>query len=700
MRVARRWVELSRRWAVAVPESALGVSVVAALRPGATRVAPVLLAFGLYMTAALVMFALAVLVGGVVWRAQPGPARHPAESRRVLLHAALLAAITAASALFARPLTALVPIQLGFRPAIASVIALHAGVGLGAALGAAAFARGAPGQAYPSWLVALAHLAVRALTASDLALFAQGRETLIDVLSLCFVFACFAAAPRRASTAWLRRGMLAAGCAAALATLLVLNASAGQRAALAASQPGATGIATWLRGRFDLDGDGFASVLGGNDCDDSDPSIQPAGLERVGNGIDDNCSGGDLRQYVPPPPPRLRANGPRRNLLLITVDAMRADVSGPDQTPPYPMPQLRAFAAHAAVFARTYVQAPYTSDSLQSLITGHYPMNMTAGGHWLGSEPDMPKLLRGAGYATQALHSLWLRDPNTKQVAETSTFLFDFEAVDRTLAERNRDPLATTSADITERALMHLAELRAQGRPFFLWVHYFDMHAGYAPRSGTPFSDRTVRERYLQEAYATDADLGRLLRALEASGFYDNGIVAVTGDHGEMLGEHGHYQHALFMDEACLRTTLFLRGPGLPAGRYDTRVRLIDVAPTLLDLASGIEVTADGRSLVPVMSGGERADRDVFVRSIYAGRMYRRAALIGPWKLVQDVVANTFNLYRVDRDPGEQDDLAAAQPALRDRMLWQLGHVFDLAMNDRVLSSRAGTRLPTGPRGH
>jgi hypothetical protein len=95
---------------------------------------------------------------------------------------------------------------------------------------------------------------------------------------------------------------------------------------------------------------------------------------------------------------------------------------------------------------------------------------------------------------------------------------------------------------------------------------------------------------------------------------------------------------------------------------------------------------------MPIIAGRERADRDVFVRSTYAGRMYKRSALVGPWKLTQDVALGTVNLYRLARDPDERTDLAAAEPAQRQQLLARLGHVFDLAMNDQVLEGRAARR--------
>ena len=200
--------------------------------------------------------------------------------------------------------------------------------------------------------------------------------------------------------------------------------------------------------------------------------------------------------------------------------------------------------------------------------------------------------------------------------------------------------------EVVDRALAWLEQDTTQ--PFFAWVHLYDPHAPYTPpepyRSQFP---ATAQGAYDGEVAATDAQIGRLIASLEASGRLASTIVVVVGDHGEMLGEHGEQQHGFFVYDAAVRIPLIVAGPDVPAREVRDQVRIVDVMPTILELV-GAEIPAavQGASLLPFGT--------------------RRGA--GPAGVQRDLVsALSLRLERAHRDPGRplQVHRRAAARALR-----------------------------------
>jgi arylsulfatase A-like enzyme len=409
------------------------------------------------------------------------------------------------------------------------------------------------------------------------------------------------------------------------------------------------------------------------DCDDGDPEVNPEAIEFVGNGKDDNCAGGDLATWAPQADGTDAPGAPRRSVVLVTVDALRADMVVPGQ-----MDELVAFAAAGALFSRAYSAACFTDYAMRSLMTGRYPMDFTNGDFVFGQEPSLAERLAAAGYATEAIHAIYSINPYVLQ---------GFAAVDGELAEQNREFRGQTSVATADRAIAAFERLRAGGRPFFLWVHYFDPHSDYLPVAGAKDFGPGAPGRYRQEVWATDREVGRFLRVVEGSGFLGDNLVAFTADHGELLGERGRFGHAFWLDEPVLRVPLVLRGAGIPAGRFDSRVRLVDVFPTLLAFAAGLAPASDGRSLAPVMEGREREDRDAFAVGQYADS-FVRVALVGPWKLVQDLEQSSESLYRVADDPDETRDRIDDAPDEAARLRAALGARWDRSLNDLAVARK------------
>src|SRR5262249_17093571 len=145
-------------------------------------------------------------------------------------------------------------------------------------------------------------------------------------------------------------------------------------------------------------------------------------------------------------------------------------------------------------------------------------------------------------------------------------------------------------------------QLPATSHPFFAWIHLYDPHEPYTPPE--PYRSRYAAEPYDGEVAYADAALGGFLGRLRAAGSLDRTLVVITSDHGESLGEHGERTHGLFAYDATLRVPLIMwAARKIRAGAVEGTMRLVDVAPTILDLVgAGSFESADGRSVRPFIS--------------------------------------------------------------------------------------------------
>ena len=283
-----------------------------------------------------------------------------------------------------------------------------------------------------------------------------------------------------------------------------------------------------------------------------------------------------------------------RNLLLITIDTLRADHVGAYGYAPARTGTLDALAKSGAVFEHAYAAAPITLPSHATLLTGRYPPGHGARDNGLRISATVPTLataLHAKGFATGAFVAAF---PLDHQFGLDRGFdvYGDFlpRAADGKLA--NERP----AADVVNDAIAWLrqqnlelgtqnSELRtpnserrttnAERRtsPFFLWVHVFEPHAPY----GDPASTRPLIDRYDEEIATADHEIGRLIAALGPAA--SSTLVVAAGDHGEAFGEHGEYAHSIFVYDTTLRVPLLMSGPGIRAGtRVAGAVTLADVA--------------------------------------------------------------------------------------------------------------------------
>jgi choline-sulfatase len=354
---------------------------------------------------------------------------------------------------------------------------------------------------------------------------------------------------------------------------------------------------------------------------------------------------------------------PRPDIVLITIDTLRADALGFAGNRRTRTPVLDRLAASGRVFPDAHAHNVATLPSHTNILTGLYPyqhgVRDNSGFRLAGSVPSLATVLRAAGYATGAFvsgftldsqfglgHGFDVYDDRTSRGSETEGFAG---------AERRGD-------EVVGAALTWWREQKR--RPRFLWVHLFDPHAPYAPPE--PFASRFAGDPYLGEVAATDAFLAPLLRPF-LDGAAAAPFVVVTADHGEALGEHGEMTHGLFAYEATLKVPLVLWGPGVAPGRDLRPARHVDIFPTVLQ-AAGVAAPAStrfgaypGRSL---LSPAGRVPADSYFEALSATFNRGWAPLRGILSQGRKYIALPLpEVYDLQRDPQERHNLASAERA-------------------------------------
>ena len=368
-----------------------------------------------------------------------------------------------------------------------------------------------------------------------------------------------------------------------------------------------------------------------------------------------------------------RTPASRPSILLVTLDTTRADVVAPEGIAEL-TPNLARLARQATRFSQAYATAPMTLPSHTSMLTGLYP---SAHGIHENSravseaQPLAAAELRAAGYSTAAFVSAFVLD---RQFGLSRGFDEYDDAFAGRAAER-------PAAETTDRALAWLA--KAPAGPLFVWVHYWDAHAPYAPPE--PFASRYADALYRGEVAYVDSQLGRLLDAFEARATAGNWRVLVVGDHGEGLGEHGEAQHGNLLYQATMRVPLLLAGGGVPASLVTTPVSTRRVHDTLLAWA-GLPAP---RSLLaaadePVLGEAMKPFLDY-------GWQPQVMAVEGRLKVIR---SGETEVYDVIADPAEAHDLAgSASPARASREALRAYPVPTPSRADRQLPAETRERL-------
>jgi arylsulfatase A-like enzyme/tetratricopeptide (TPR) repeat protein len=348
---------------------------------------------------------------------------------------------------------------------------------------------------------------------------------------------------------------------------------------------------------------------------------------------------------------------PSYNILLITLDTTRADHLGSYGYEQAKTPHLDSLAREGMRFARVYCPAPTTLPSHCSIMSGLYPIThgVRNNGHNLPPGIKMlAEILKGHGYMTSAFVSSFSVD---------SRFGIGrgFEVYDDTFQSQMplKSPNAERRAENTFAKFSRWLDNNWQNK-FFTWIHYFDPHLPYDPP--LPYREEFEDHLYDGEIAYMDHYVGSVLEELKEKGIIEKTIIVVAGDHGEGLGDKGETGHGIFIYEETLRVPLIFHNLNIfPRPQViESTVRLIDVAPTILDIIGLKDESAgmQGQSLAGWLKGKSKEDLNSFVETVYPRENFGWSELVGiiedHWKFIQ---APQCELYDLKNDPGEEMNL-------------------------------------------
>ena len=352
-------------------------------------------------------------------------------------------------------------------------------------------------------------------------------------------------------------------------------------------------------------------------------------------------------------------------VVVITLDTARADRLTPYGYSGVAMPAMERLASRGVVFERALSPVPLTLPSHCSIFTGLLPPHHRV--HDNADEPlgaeraTMAGLLHRHGFRTAAFVGAAVLD-RSRGLARGFDVYSDVPQSDR---QRRGDAVVDEAVRWLETAA---------SSPFFLWTHLYDAHRPY--EAPAPYATSSA-DPYVAELVFADAQLGRLMSALERAHVIDRTLIVVTADHGESLGEHGERDHGIFVYDNVLRVPLIIHAPGVVPRRVSDVAQLTDILPTVLDFAGLGWPAVDGVSLRAVMNGQHEPDRPAYAESLYATRFGWSALRALEDERFKYIDAPRQELYDLSRDPFEEHNIAAERPALAGVMARRLARIGD-----------------------
>jgi arylsulfatase A-like enzyme/Tfp pilus assembly protein PilF len=360
-----------------------------------------------------------------------------------------------------------------------------------------------------------------------------------------------------------------------------------------------------------------------------------------------------------------RARVANPNILLITIDTLRADHVGSYGYSAAETQALDGLAKRGLRFDRAVTVTPLTLPAHASLMTGTYPGYhgiRDNGGAALGEgQTTLADVFRARGYRTGGFVAAFVLD-HRWGINQGFDRYSDRVRLSNDLQNAGTDSAQRAGSEVVDEATTWLAE--DTSRPFFAWVHLYEPHTPYdAPEPVRARFPATTAGAYDAEIATADEQVGRLVDRLSRDGRLDRTIVVALGDHGESLGEHQEREHGFFIYDATVRIPLIVAGPGIPSRAIADQVRIVDVMPTLLELAGiAIPPAVQGTSLVPVTSGSH-VQLTALSETWYPRRHFGWSELTA----IRDdrytfIAAPGRELYDRHLDPGETHNLAATNP--------------------------------------
>lgn len=349
------------------------------------------------------------------------------------------------------------------------------------------------------------------------------------------------------------------------------------------------------------------------------------------------------------------------NVVLITIDTLRADRLSCYSDKYVQTPNLDRLAQEGVLFESCISQTPLTLPAHATILSGTYPLyhQVRDNGGFIVPQKLvlLSEILSQRHYATSAfvaayvLHSKWGLNQGFDHYSDT----FKENPEDKVIS---LDEIQKRAGEVLEDASSWLA--KNKDKKFFSWIHLYDPHDPYDPPS--PFKEKYARRPYEGEAAYTDEELGKFFAFLKKEGLWDNALIVVTGDHGESLWEHEEETHGFFVYDSAVWVPLLIRAPVVfPARRIKNVVEHVDLVPTILEILDiSIPKSVQGRSLLGLMRAKEKnwpdtAFTETFYPRLHFGWSELSAMYHQNWKYI---LAPQEELYDLSKDRAERENLA------------------------------------------
>ena len=388
------------------------------------------------------------------------------------------------------------------------------------------------------------------------------------------------------------------------------------------------------------------------------------------------------------------------NIIFILIDALRADHLGCYGYHLPTSPDIDELARSGTIFLNAYTASPFTVTSLASMFTGLYPWEhgviFVYDLHMDENLITLAEVLQKAGYQTVGFSAVYFL-PTELGLSQ------GFELSDETCASSF---FFGDAQCLTDQVIKWLEQEASP--PFFLYIHYVSTHAPYRapefyqklfsagikkpkgevgkgeilrfgkhrrwyqlPRSPTEEELKWLISQYDGEIRYANDQIARLLKYLRIKGIYEKSLFLITADHGEAFFEHKKMDHTEELHRQVARIPLILAGPGIPSGkRIPQVVRTIDFAPTLLDYLglAGLP-QARGKSFIPLLKGVESESRPALSIRFLNRKKFQLSLIVHPYQLLfYQPKKKKIELYRIDRDPAEKNNLALQEKELVEEL--------------------------------
>ncbi len=494
--------------------------------------------------------------------------------------------------------------------------------------------------------------------------------------------------PARPRAAWLTIGIATLGFCVTVQAGLADDKS---RWAVATRGMHARLVTRLIRGAFDWDRDGYASVLGGQDCNDTDAEVNPGVGEDPNTARDDNCDGllenpgnkerkqeslaldvvlSSLRKT--PRITDLVRKTSRMHFVLLSIDALRADVMAATEDNRAAYPNLFGILDQARRFRMAFAPSAGTDLSMSGILTGQVdPFH--------SNQPTLAEALHKQGRSTHAVIP-----SEVIRYVGASILTRGLDGHDLLVNDKDRRDIGTysTSAETSALGLKFVDKHLKSGKddPFFLWLHYFDVHEHDELRATDPRvrailgdSPALLRrpDRYRRIVRLVDEQVGVLLSGLRSRGLLEQTLIVVVSDHGEGLGDDPRLpgNHGKFVYNPLVHVPLAIRIPGVSANSIETAVSILDLHPTLIELAGVDPPPVAGQTLVPHLAADTPPAWLNRRRALPLNESDQFGVVVWPYKLMVRKAENLSELYDISTDFDEKTNLSAAQPDRARSML-------------------------------